>query len=130
MENPSNNNSKDSITGDNDLVHLLDDDDDEVFNFSEHSPQFKSTAKPTTAAANTQNPNHFELRDENESILNNQKEDETMLKEDESVVILTPATQDIVFLDDSSIESMDLMKELMRNDTQGLENLKRIESER
>lgn len=51
--------------------------------------------------------------------------------ETSSVVMFTPASQDIIFLDDSSdsfnIESMDLLKDLM-NPTESLSNLKRIES--
>ncbi|XP_055923417.1 formin-J [Eupeodes corollae] len=53
--------------------------------------------------------------------------------ETSSVVMFTPASQDIIFLDDScesyNIESMDLLKDLM-NPTESLSNLKRIESDR
>lgn len=56
--------------------------------------------------------------------------------ETSSVVILTPGTQDIIFVDDScneaeDIDTMDLMTDIMKKDnTEMLENLKKYESKR
>lgn len=53
-----------------------------------------------------------------------------------SVVILTPATQDVIFVDDtctdvSDVDTMDLLADIMKaNDTENLRNLQRYESKK
>ncbi|XP_055856738.1 uncharacterized protein LOC129919750 [Episyrphus balteatus] len=83
------------------------DDDSSILNFTNPSPK-----KETKSQSPPKNNNNNSL-------------------ETSSVVMFTPASQDIIFLDDSSesfnIESMDLLKDLM-NPTENLSNLKRIES--
>lgn len=52
-----------------------------------------------------------------------------------SVVILTPATQDIIFLDDTSnefsdINTMDLLADIQKHETEYMANLKKYETKR
>ena len=89
-------------------------------------------------ARNAQTPSNneqFELRANDDSIkVPAPNQDETLFKGDDddataSVVVQTPSSPDIVFLDDTHIESMDLINDFMNPTNNGWGNLKRIESE-
>lgn len=64
--------------------------------------------------------------------------DQTVLSksgDSSSVVLLTPATQDIIFLDDtdndfSDIDTMDLLADIRKHETAYMQNLKKYESKK
>ncbi|XP_061401715.1 general transcriptional corepressor trfA [Musca vetustissima] len=114
-----------------------------IFDFSPSKKTEEPTTTSSTAASSSQNKlkgKQLEFHDNTIDIMppHNDDDQTTMMisgksADSSSVVILTPATQDIIFLDDTSnefsdINTMDLLADVQKQETEYLENLKRYES--
>ncbi|XP_005188935.4 J domain-containing protein DDB_G0295729 [Musca domestica] len=108
-----------------------------VFDFS---PSKKTEASFSTSSCQNNNlkAKQLDFHDESTNCLGVAGDQTTMLMsgksgDSSSVVILTPATQDIIFLDDTSnefsdINTMDLLADIQKHETEYMENLKKYET--